>query len=87
MKKELSRARVPNKVRLNKIMKDYFIQKRYAIETGKLHIPCPYREKTGINIHVVVKDGYCYRSERCMVIMCKFNRIQSDIDSILSLVW
>lgn len=68
-------------------MKDPFMQKNYAIETGKLHIPCPFRNQTGINIHVVVKDGYCYRSEQCIVVWCKFNRIQTDIDSLLSLIW
>jgi hypothetical protein len=68
-------------------MRDRFLQKNYSIATGKLHIPCPYRQRTGINIHVVVKDGYCYRSEDCMVIWCKFNRLKSDIDSILSLFW
>ncbi|MBI5098817.1 MAG: hypothetical protein HZB30_06215 [Nitrospirae bacterium] len=63
------------------------MKKQFAVETGKLHIPCPYRERTEINIHVVVKDGYCYRSEECDVIWCKFNRIQTDIDSLISLIW
>jgi len=68
-------------------MKDPFMKKQYALDTGKLHIPCPHREQTEINIHVVVKDGYCYRSEECMVIWCKYNRIQTDIDSLISLIW
>ena len=63
------------------------MKKQYALETGKLHIPCPHHEQTGINIHVVVKDGYCYRSEECMIVWCKFNRIQTDIDSLISLTW
>ncbi|MBI5212533.1 MAG: hypothetical protein HY957_04085 [Nitrospirae bacterium] len=67
-------------------MKDYFIQKRYSDTTRKLHMPCPYPERTGIAIHVVIKDGYCYRSE-CMVIQCKYNRIQSDTQALMSLVW
>jgi len=36
---------------------------------------------------VVIKDGYCYRSEQCMIIQCKFNRLQTDLDAILSLTW
>ena len=68
-------------------MKNRFKEKHFSITTGKLHISCPHPEKTGIKIHVVVKDGYCYRSEHCMVFWCKFNRLQSDIDSILSLAW
>ncbi|RJQ55467.1 MAG: hypothetical protein C4526_03455 [Nitrospiraceae bacterium] len=68
-------------------MKDPFMKKCFAVDTGKLHLPCPYRERTEINIHVVVKDGYCYRSEECPIIWCKFNRIQTDIDSLISLIW
>jgi len=68
-------------------MKDPLVQKVYSIETGKLHTPCPYKEKTGINIHVVIKDGYCYRSEECTIIWCKFNRLQTDLDAFLSLIW
>jgi hypothetical protein len=48
---------------------------------------CPHRDKTGVSVHVVIKGGYCYRSECCMVIDCKFNRLQSDIRSLLSLTW
>jgi hypothetical protein len=67
--------------------KDLLTEKNYAVETGKLHTSCPHKDKTGINIHVVIKDGYCYRSEQCMVIWCKFNRLQTDIDAFLSLIW
>jgi len=68
-------------------MKDPLMHKSYAVETGKLHVPCPYKDKTGINIHVVVKDGYCYRSEECMIIWCKFNSLQTDLDAFLSIIW
>ncbi|MBC8413397.1 MAG: hypothetical protein ISR96_01580 [Nitrospira sp.] len=68
-------------------MKDPFMPKVFSTETGKLHMPCPYSERTGVCTHVVIKDGYCYRSENCMVIWCKFNKIQQDLDSFLSLVW
>jgi hypothetical protein len=68
-------------------MKFFFDEKRYSESTGKLHIYCPYREKTGINVHVVIKEGYCYRSRQCLVVQCKFNSIQLDIDALLSLVW
>jgi len=64
-----------------------FVQKQYSFTTGKLHVPCPFRSMTGINIHVVVKDGFCYRSEECSVIACKYNRLQTRIISLLSLVW
>ena len=67
--------------------KDLIMEKSYAVETGKLHLSCPHSERTGITIHVVVKDGYCYRSEQCMVIWCKFNRLQTDLDAFLSLIW
>ncbi|GER92890.1 hypothetical protein [Dissulfurispira thermophila] len=68
-------------------MRFFFDEKRFSESTGKLHIYCPYREKTGINIHVVIKDGYCYRSRQCMIVQCKFNSIQLDIEALLSLVW
>jgi hypothetical protein len=68
-------------------MKFFFDEKRFSESTGKLHIYCPYRERTGINVHVVIKGGYCYRSRQCMVVQCKFNSIQLDIDALLSLVW
>ncbi|HAM53004.1 MAG TPA: hypothetical protein DCP92_20750 [Nitrospiraceae bacterium] len=61
--------------------------RHFSEATRKLHMPCPHREKTGINIHVVMKDGCCYRSESCMIIECKYNRLQEDIKSLLSLTW
>ncbi len=68
-------------------MKNHNVDKRFSETSGKLHIPCPHRESTCINVHVVIKDGYCYRSEQCMVVKCKFNRLQSNIDCLLSLTW
>jgi hypothetical protein len=68
-------------------MKTAYLEKHYSEKTGKLHVPCPYRKTTGVEVHVVIKDGYCYRSCDCMVIKCKFNRIQSDIGCLLSLTW
>lgn len=62
-------------------------KKSYSEATGKIHIPCPYKEETGIGTHVVLKSGYCYRSEKCMIIKCKFNNAQSDIKVLLSMVW
>jgi hypothetical protein len=64
-----------------------FDQKKFSMMTGKFHMPCPYREETGVKINVVVKDGYCYRSEQCMVVWCRFNRLKSDLDTILSFLW
>jgi hypothetical protein len=61
--------------------------KHYSEATGKLHIPCPYRQQTGIIVHVVVMGGYCYRSDDCMMFSCKFNRLQSDIVTVLSVAW
>ena len=71
----------------NKAVKDTFLEKHFSETTGKLHAPCPHRESTCINVHVVIKDGFCYRSEQCMVIKCKYNRLQSDISCLLSLTW
>lgn len=68
-------------------MKTEYLEKHFSETTGKLHVPCPHRKETGIAIHVVVKDGYCYRSEQCMVVWCKYNRLKSDLDTILSFVW
>ena len=62
-------------------------QKHYSEISRKLHIHCPHRDLTGIGVHVVIKGGYCYRSEHCTVIKCKFNRLQADIGSLLSLTW
>jgi hypothetical protein len=68
-------------------MKNVVLKKQFSEMSGKLHIPCPHRDTTGINVHVVIKNGFCYRSECCMVIKCKFNRLQLDIGSLLSLTW
>ncbi len=68
-------------------MKNAYLEKHYSETTGKLHIPCPHSKSTGVEVHVVIKDGYCYRSGDCMVIKCKFNRLQSDIGCLLSLTW
>lgn len=62
-------------------------EKKFSESTGKLHIYCPYKNRTGINIHVVIKDGICYRSGQCMVVECKYNALHSDIDAVLSVTW
>ena len=68
-------------------MKRLMREKHYSDASGKLHIQCPYRAETGINVHVVIKEGFCYRSEQCLVIKCRYNRLQTDIRSMLSLTW
>jgi hypothetical protein len=68
-------------------MRSLPLEKRYSEETGKLHVPCPFAENTGIRVHVVIKGGYCYRSEDCMILRCKFSRLQADLESLLSLTW
>ncbi|MCE5194155.1 MAG: hypothetical protein LLF28_01675 [Nitrospiraceae bacterium] len=68
-------------------MKKRILEKQFSETTGKLHLPCPYRESTGIYTHVVLRGGYCYRSERCSIVKCKYNRIQADINSLISIVW
>ncbi len=68
-------------------MKGCYLDKHFSETTGKLHIPCPHRHLTGINVHVVIKEGYCYRSEECMVIKCKFSHLQTDLERLLSLTW
>jgi hypothetical protein len=55
------------------IMMEYSMLKNNSVAMGKLHIHCLYRQQTDINTHVVVKYGYCYRSENCPVVECKFN--------------
>jgi hypothetical protein len=67
--------------------KDVISAKRFSEMTRKLHLPCPFREKTGINIHVVIKEGCCYRSEQCLVFECKYNSLQNEIEKILSVTW
>ena len=59
----------------------------YSEATGKLHILCPHRNRTGISVQVVIKDGHCYRSKQCMVLNSKYNVLQSDIQCLLSLTW
>jgi len=61
--------------------------KRFSESSGKLHMPCPHPKKSGVYIHVVIKGGYCYRSGDCLVFECKFNKTQSDLKSVLSVVW
>ena len=73
-----------NKIELMKYVPK---QRHYCDTTRKLHVPCLHADKTGISVHVVVRDGYCYRSENCLVISCKYNRLQSDIKTLLSLTW
>lgn len=68
-------------------MKKLFTEKHYSDSTGKLHMPCPHREQTGLGVHVVIKDGFCYRSKDCLVVRCKYNRVQRDIQCLLSLTW
>jgi NAD-dependent dihydropyrimidine dehydrogenase PreA subunit len=68
-------------------MKEPTMDKCFAVESGKLHMACPFKDKTGIHTHVVIRNGYCYRSGQCMIVHCKFNSIQTDIDSLLSLIW
>ena len=51
--------------------------------TGKLHMPCPFKQITGVNMHVVVKNGFCYRSKQCMAVKCRFNRLQSNLECLL----
>ncbi len=68
-------------------MRALYLEKRYSEATGKLHIPCPHAGTTGINVHVVIREGYCYRSENCMMLQCKFNLLQTDLESLLSLTW
>ncbi len=68
-------------------MKCRYLEKHFSETTGKLHIACPYRKSTGVDVHVVIKDGYCYRWEQCMVVQCKFSQLQADIESLLSLTW
>jgi hypothetical protein len=67
--------------------RDIRSDKHYSEMSGKLHIKCPHRDRTGINTHVVIKGRYCYRSEECMVIECKYNRMRNKIDSVLSMTW
>jgi hypothetical protein len=67
--------------------KDRRDRKRFSEKTGKLHMMCPYKDKTGIGICIVIRGGYCYRSDDCMVLECKYNKTQSDLKSVLSVTW
>ena len=67
--------------------KDRLAERRKSDQKGKLHIKCPFEDKTRIGVHVVVKDHYCYRSGECMVIECKYNRSKDSIENILSMTW
>jgi translation initiation factor IF-2 len=64
-----------------------FERKKFSESTGKLHMPCAHKDKTGITIHVVIKDGTCYKSGQCLVVECKYNRIQDKVDDLISLTW
>lgn len=68
-------------------MKRNFGKKHFSEKTGKLHIRCPHADKSGVGIHVVIKEGACYRSGDCMVVECKYNAMQSDVEHILSVTW
>lgn len=68
-------------------MKTPALERSFASDTGKIHTRCPHSDRTGIKVHVVIRDGYCYRSNDCMVIWCKYNSIQTDLDSFLSIIW
>lgn len=68
-------------------MKQRQMEKHFSETTGKLHIACPHPAETGVRVHVVIKNGICYRSDCCLVIRCRFNRLQSDIKALLSLTW
>lgn len=61
--------------------------KSFSEMSGKLHIPCPFKEQTGISTHVVIRGRYCYRSDDCLVIQCKYNRHHNKIEDVLSVTW
>lgn len=62
-------------------------EKRYSEATGKLHMSCPHNEKTGINVHIVIKEGECYKSGQCMVVECRYNNFQEDVERLISVTW
>lgn len=68
-------------------MKDVVGPNHYSEDTGKLHVKCPHSNKSGVKVHVVVRNGVCYRSKECLVVQCKFNDLQNDLDSLLSITW
>ncbi|MEJ2183139.1 MAG: hypothetical protein P8Y66_06420 [Nitrospirota bacterium] len=67
--------------------RDLLREKKFSETTGKLHLPCPHEGRSGICVHVVLRDGCCYRSDQCLVMDCKYNSTQSDLRKILSLTW
>lgn len=67
--------------------KDILNKRIYSEKTGKLHMLCPYKEKSGVCTHVVIKENICYRSSDCMVLECRFHAKYGDIDTILSVAW
>lgn len=67
--------------------RDVLKTKKFSEMTGKLHMICPHSDRSGVTVHVVIRDGICYRSEICMVLDCKYNKFQSDIERIMSITW
>ncbi len=59
-------------------MQQSFFRKRYSNGMDKLHVMCPCPDRTGINIHVVIKEGACYRSRTCLASDCKYNKTPTD---------
>lgn len=76
-----------NMLKRGAVRKENIFGKKYCENTGKLHVPCPHKARSGVFIHVVIRDGQCYRSKDCLVFDCKFNTLQNDLDSIVSVVW
>ena len=62
-------------------------ERAYSEMTGKLHIQCPHRKLTGVCTHVVIMGRYCYRSDNCMVLKCKYNKTRDNIENVLSMTW
>lgn len=62
-------------------------EKKFSEATRKLQIICPNRERSGVEVHVIVRNGCCYRSSHCMVFDCRYNRMQEELDSIISVIW
>jgi hypothetical protein len=61
--------------------------KKFSEYSGKLHKPCPHRDKSGINIHVVIKEGVCYKAGQCLVVECKHNTFQEELEDLISVTW
>jgi len=79
----IARYNINMKATRNDILKG----KKFSEMTGKLHLPCPHSSRSGVSVHVVIKDGICYRSEVCMVLDCRYNKYQSDVERIISITW